>query len=265
METNAERTAQVMNEDIFSRETLLVGAEVMTAIAAKKVIIFGVGGVGSWCAESLVRSGIKHLTIVDSDVVCITNVNRQLMATTKTIGRAKVDVLKDRLLDINPLAQINAIQGIYSEETSATFNLSSYDCIIDAIDSLKDKENLILEATKTDAILYSSMGAALKMDATKIQVAEFWKVKGCPLAKALRQKFKKSKDFPSKKFKCVYSEELLENKGTDTFHETSTPLAENDWHTKKVHTNGTIAHTTAIFGFMLAGLVIQDIVQKEIQ
>lgn len=249
METNAERTAQVMNEDIFSRETLLVGAEVMTAIAAKKVIIFGVGGVGSWCAESLVRSGIQHLTIVDSDVVCITNVNRQLMATTKTIGRAKVDVLKDRLLDINPLAQINAIQGVYSEETSATFNLSSYDCIIDAIDSLKDKENLILEATKTDSILYSSMGAALKMDATKIQVAEFWKVKGCPLAAALRRKFRHSKNFPSKKFKCVFSEELLQNKDT-------LPLPMND---SQKRSNGTVAHATAIFGFMLAGMLIQDI------
>ena len=249
METNAERTAQVMNEDIFSRETLLVGAEVMTAIAAKKVIIFGVGGVGSWCAESLVRSGIQHLTIVDSDVVCITNVNRQLMATTKTIGRAKVDVLKDRLLDINPLAQINTIQGIYSEETSASFNLSSYDFIIDAIDSLKDKENLILEATKTDAILYSSMGAALKMDATKIQVAEFWKVKGCPLAAALRRKFRHSKNFPSKKFKCVFSEELLQNKDT-------LPLPMND---SQKRPNGTVAHATAIFGFMLAGMLIQDI------
>ena len=249
METNAERTAQVMNEDIFSRETLLVGAEVMTAIAAKKVIIFGVGGVGSWCAESLVRSGIQHLTIVDSDVVCITNVNRQLMATTKTIGRAKVDVLKDRLLDINPLAQINAIQGIYSEETSASFNLSSYDCIIDAIDSLRDKENLILEATRTDAILYSSMGAALKMDATKIQVAEFWKVKGCPLAAALRRKFRHSKNFPSKKFKCVFSEELLQNKET-------LPLPMND---SQKRPNGTVAHATAIFGFMLAGMLIQDI------
>ena len=107
------------------------------------------------------------------------------------------------------------------------------------------------------------MGAALKMDPLKIDIAEFWKVKGCPLAKALRQKFKKSKLFPSKKFKCVYSEELLENKGKDTFQETTEALPEYDWHTAKVHTNGTIAHTTAIFGFMLAGLVIQDIIQKE--
>jgi tRNA A37 threonylcarbamoyladenosine dehydratase len=107
------------------------------------------------------------------------------------------------------------------------------------------------------------MGAALKMDPLKIDIAEFWKVKGCPLAKALRQKFKKSKQFPAKKFKCVYSEELLENKGAATFHETTEVLAENDWHAAKVHTNGTIAHTTAIFGFMLAGLVIQDIIQPK--
>lgn len=241
-----------MREDIFSREALLVGTEVMAAIAAKKVVIFGVGGVGSWCAESLVRSGIEHLTIVDSDVVCLSNVNRQLMATTKTVGRAKVDVLKERLLDINPSAQINAIQGVYNEETSASFNLSSYDYVVDAIDSLKDKENLILEATKTEAVLFSSMGAALKMDATKIQVAEFWKVKGCPLAAALRRKFRHSKNFPSKKFKCVFSEELLPNKGIQFV-----PMDDS-----QKRPNGTVAHATAIFGFMLAGMLIQDVYDK---
>ena len=122
---------------------------------------------------------------------------------------------------------------------------------------------LIRRACETSGTFFASMGAALKMDPLKIDIAEFWKVKGCPLAKALRQKFKKSKQFPSKKFKCVYSEELLENKGRDTFQEMIEALPEYDWHTQKVHTNGTIAHTTAIFGFMLAGLVIQDIIKKK--
>ena len=179
-----------MARGIFRREELLLGADMMEVIASKRVIIFGVGGVGSWCAESLVRSGIEQLTIVDSDRVCMTNVNRQLMATTKTVGKVKVDVLKERLLDINPAANITAIQDIYSAETAESFHLSSYDYIIDAIDSLKDKADLILRATKTDAKFFASMGAALKMDPTKISVAEFWKVKGCPLAAALRRKFK---------------------------------------------------------------------------
>ncbi len=261
-----------MARGIFRREELLLGTDMMEVIASKRVIIFGVGGVGSWCAESLVRSGIEQLTIVDPDRVCMTNVNRQLMATTKTVGKVKVDVLKERLLDINPAANITAIQDIYSAETAESFHLSSYDYIIDAIDSLKDKADLILRATKTDAKFFASMGAALKMDPTKISVAEFWKVKGCPLAAALRRKFKHNKTFPSKKFQCVYSEELLRNRGENKSCGTSqclcpkaaegpgrADLLNHEWCTSKAQINGTIAHTTAIFGFTLAGLLIQDI------
>ena len=170
--------------------------------------------------------------------------------------------MKERLLTINPAADINALQQVYCAETATSFHIETYDYVIDAIDSLDNKAMLIRHACDTPATLFASMGAALKMDPLKIDIAEFWKVKGCPLAKALRQKFKKNKQFPSKKFKCVYSEELLENKGIDTFQETTETLAEHDWHAAKVHTNGTIAHTTAIFGFMLAGLVIQDIIKR---
>ena len=252
-----------MKEGIFNRTELLLGKETTQSIANKRVILFGVGGVGSWCAESLIRSGIHHLTVVDSDCVCATNINRQLIATTETIGQPKVEALKQRLLSINPAAEINALQQVYCTETADSFHIDTYDYILDAIDSLENKALLIRRACETSGTFFASMGAALKMDPLKIDIAEFWKVKGCPLAKALRQKFKKNKLFPSKKFKCVYSEELLENKGKDTFQETTDALPEHDWHTAKVHTNGTIAHTTAIFGFMLAGLVIQDIIQKE--
>ena len=252
-----------MEQDIFSRTKLLLGEATFSNITDKRIILFGVGGVGSWCAESLIRSGIRHLTIVDSDLVCSSNINRQLMATTKTVGRPKVEVLKERLLSINPEAEILALQQVYCAETADTYHIETYDYILDAIDSLENKALLIRRACESPATLFASMGAALKMDPLKINIAEFWKVKGCPLAKALRQKFKRSQQFPTKKFKCVYSEELLANKGADDFHETSAPLPENDWHTAKVHTNGTIAHTTAIFGFMLAGLVIQDILKKE--
>lgn len=244
------------NTDIFNRTIRLVGNETMDSITQKRVILFGVGGVGSWCAESLVRSGIHHLTMVDSDNVSVTNINRQLMATTKTVGQVKVNVLRDRLLEINPDAQIEARAELYSEETSGSFHLGNYDYVIDAIDSLESKMQLLMNASRTKAKVFSSMGAALKMDPTKIQVAEFWDVKGCPLARALRDKFKKRNLKPAKKIKCVYSEELLKNLGG---------IPENDCapaEFRKVAYNGTMAHAVAIFGFTIAGLVIQDIVQK---
>ena len=133
-----------INQAIFSRSQLLLGEEAMERIAQKRVIIFGVGGVGSWCAEALVRTGIGRLTIVDADKVSTTNINRQLMATTKTVGQVKVDALKERLLSINPKAEITALQKIFTEETAPEFHLEDYDYIIDAIDSLKDKAALII-------------------------------------------------------------------------------------------------------------------------
>ena len=262
-----------IEQAIFRRAELLLGDEAMGRIGEKRVIIFGVGGVGSWCAESLVRSGIKHLTIVDSDRVCITNINRQLMATTKTVGQVKVDALKERLQSINPSAEITALQQIFTAETAESFQLDTYDYIIDAIDSLKDKALLILMATKTKAKFFSSMGAALKLDPTRIKTAEFWKVHGDPLARALRKRFKRDGQYPKRKFLCIYSDELLKNKGhnaTCGTEQCMCPKAKNgpgdpsllnhEWCSSKAQINGTLAHITAIFGFMLAGLVVQDAV-----
>ncbi len=261
-----------IEKGIFKRTELLVGGNVMDTIAAQRAIIFGVGGVGSWCAESLVRSGIRHLTIVDSDRVCITNINRQLMATTKTVGHVKVEALRERLLEINPHAEITALQKIYSEETADSFDLDSFDYVIDAIDSLKDKALLILRATASRATFYSSMGAALKMDPLKVQVAEFWKVRGCPLGSALRKKFRKQKIKLPRKFQCVYSEELLDNLGHNETCGTAAcmcpkakqgpgdpSLVNHEWCSSKAQINGTMAHITALFGFTIAGLVMNDI------
>lgn len=262
---------------IFRRTELLIGEEAMTELSDKKVIIFGVGGVGSWCAESLIRSGIRQLTIVDSDRVCITNINRQLMATMRTIGQVKVDALRERLLSINPQADIMTMQRIFTKETAEEFNLDSYDYIIDAIDSLSDKALLIELACKTRARLFSSMGAALKMDPTRIHVAEFWKVTGDPLARALRNRFKRLKVFPKRKFQCVFSDELLPNKGQNATCGTGQclcpkakegpgdpVLVNHEWCSSKAQINGTLAHITAIFGFMLAGLVMTDVVNSTI-
>lgn len=181
-----------------------------------------------------------------------TNINRQLMATSSTVGRVKVEVLRERLLDINPGADITALRQIYSAATSASFQLASYDYIIDAIDSLEHKARLILEATRTDARLFSAMGAALKLDPRKIRVGEFWKVKGCQLARALRNKFKRKGEFPARKFQCVFSEEVLANRGT--YH----AVDSDTWSSQKAQINGTVVHAVAIFGFTLAGLVVQE-------
>ena len=261
-----------IEQAILRRSELLLGDDTMRRIASKRVIIFGVGGVGSWCAESLVRSGIRQLTIVDSDRVCITNINRQLMATTKTVGQVKVEALRERLLTINPSAEITAMQKIFTKDTACDFDLGSYDYIIDAIDSLKDKALLILMACQTKAKLFSSMGAALKMDPTRIKVTEFWKVTGDPLARALRKKFKSQAQFPKRKFQCVYSDELLTNRGHNATCGTEhcmcpkakagpgdPSLLNHEWCSSKAQINGTMAHITAIFGFMLAGLVLKDI------
>ncbi len=261
-----------IDQAIFRRAELLLGNETMERIAQKRVIIFGVGGVGSWCAECLVRSGIRQLTIVDSDRVCITNINRQLMATTKTVGQVKVDALKERLLTINPKAEITALQKIFTQETADEFGIDGYDYIIDAIDSLKDKALLILMACRTKARFFSSMGAALKMDPTRIKVTEFWKVQGDPLARALRNRFKRDKEFPKRKFMCVYSDELLSNRGHNATCGTEQcmcpkakmgpgdpSLVNHEWCSSKAQINGSMAHITAMFGFMLGGLVLSDI------
>jgi len=232
--------------NIFARTERLVGAEGVARLAAARVILFGTGGVGSWCAEALIRSGIGHLTMVDPDCVDETNINRQLPATTATVGQPKVEVLRNRLLEINPNAHITALRQRY--EKGVDFGLANYDVIIDAIDSLTDKMNLLLEATSTPAKVFCSLGAACKMDPTKVRVAEFFSVRGCPLGAALRKKMRKENALPAKPITAVYDEEVLPNLGP-----------EQDPGPGKAIANGTLAHITGIFGFTLAGLVIEHI------
>ena len=241
--------------EIFNRAELLLGADTMERLAAIRVIVFGVGGVGSWCAEGLVRSGVRHLTLVDADVVAPTNINRQRMATVSTVGRSKVEALKEMLLDINPEAVIETIHRRYTEETAAEFDLDSYDYVIDAIDSLKDKAALILHAAASKATFFSSMGAACKVDPTHVRVASFWEVRGCPLGFLLRKKLRRAGTLPEKDFLCVYDEDLLENRGADT-------ALPEELKFDKVSHNGSLITVTATFGFTLAGLVIQDIMNS---
>lgn len=230
-------------ESFLSRTALLVGDEAMQRISTRRAILFGVGGVGSWCAEALVRSGVRRLTIVDGDIVMPSNVNRQLMATSSTIGHIKVEAMRERLLDINPDAEITALHTTYTPDTAETFQLADYDYIIDAIDSIPDKVHLLCYASTMKGCVFSSMGAARKVETSQVKVAEFWKVQGCPLARALRKRMKQTKQFPAKKIQCVYSPEQLSNRGQSA---------------ESGRTNGTLVHVTALFGLTLAGLVIKN-------
>ena len=222
------------NEGFFQRTELLLGAEAMRALAKTRVIVVGTGGVGSWCAEALARTAVGHLTLVDSDRVCASNVNRQLMATSATIGEPKVTALARRLREINPAADIRAVDGVYSADTASTFKLEEFDYVIDAIDSVADKAQLIRHALSLPSVtLFSSMGAARRLDPFRIRATEFWKVQGDGLARALRNRFRKTGEFPARKFTCVWSEEP--------------PRAEA----------GTVMHVTAAFGLALASLVVR--------
>ncbi len=226
----------------LQRAELLFGPENMQKLSRSRMIVFGVGGVGSWCAEALLRSGVGHLTLVDADDVDPTNINRQLPATSLTVSRPKVEVLRDRFLEIRPQADVRAIHAFYSADNAADFHLEDYDAVVDAIDSLPSKAHLILHATSIPALrLYSSMGAARKLDPTRIRDAEFWKVKGCPLARALRDRFKRSGELPRRKFRCVYSDEQ--------------PSGEP---------KGTFMPVTASFGMYLAALTIRGVISDSV-
>jgi len=268
----------VSEDALFQRTNMLYGKEKMKLISEQRVIIFGIGGVGSWCAESLIRSGIIHLTIVDSDRVCISNINRQLQATTKTIGQVKTEALKERLLDINPYAKITSVQKIYNQDNSDFFELETYDFIIDAIDSLSSKIHLINTASRLNSVFFSSMGAALKIDPTRIQVGKFWDVSGCPLSAVIRKRIRRGirrGNVPPKNFICVYSDEVLPNLAEIAPSEadasacldddnclTNNNLDDTEPHLTKAVINGNTAHVTAIFGFTLAGLVMKNLYER---
>ncbi|MBM4152218.1 MAG: tRNA threonylcarbamoyladenosine dehydratase [Kiritimatiellaceae bacterium] len=257
----------------FHRTELLIGNTALQRLAAARVVLFGVGGVGSWCAEALIRSGVGHLTIVDNDVICVTNINRQLQATSKNIGKSKVETLKTRLLEIHPEADVTALQKVYNQETREEFALSSYDYVIDAIDSLSHKVDLIASAMEAGVTLFSAMGAANKLDATTIRVDSIWKSQGCRLAKFVRKRLR-SRGVTGDCL-CVYSEEMLEAFEAvpaacgsaqcfcpKQLDDEGNEVPSDVWCHQKAQINGSMVHITGAFGFHLAGLVVQDIVRK---
>ena len=219
---------------MFTRTIQLLGEEEFRALQNANVILFGVGGVGGWCAETLLRTGIGHLTLVDFDRVDTTNLNRQVVATHDNIGQSKVQEMQKRLLSIIPDADVQIIEQQYNAETADSFDLSQYDIVVDAIDMVECKALLLYRATQAGCRVYSSMGAGRKMDTQKIRTAEFWKVQGCPLARALRTRMKKAGLMPASKIQCVYSEEISGERGT-------------------------LAPVVGVFGMTLASMVINHV------
>ena len=219
---------------MFTRTIQLLGEEGFRALQNARVILFGVGGVGGWCAEALLRTGIGHLTIVDFDKVDTTNLNRQVVATHDNIGQSKVFEMQKRLLSIAPQADIQAIERQYNAATADTFDLAQYDIVVDAIDMVECKALLLYRATQAGCKVYSSMGAGRKTNPQKIRTAEFWTVQGCPLARALRTKMKKANLLPAAKIQCGYSEEISGDQGT-------------------------LAPVVGVFGMTLASMVINDL------
>ena len=219
---------------MFTRTTQLIGPDGFRALQEARVIVFGVGGVGGWCAESLLRTGVGHLTLVDFDVVDRTNLNRQVVATHDNIGQSKVLEMQKRLLHISPEADVQAIERQYNAETAASFDLSLYDIVVDAIDMVECKALLLYNATHAGCKVFSSMGAGRKLHPQNIRTAEFWKIQGCPLARALRTKMKKAGLMPACKIQCVYSEEISGDQGT-------------------------LAPVVGVFGMTLAAMVIEHI------
>lgn len=233
----------------FSRSEALLGEEAMKRLAEARVLVVGVGGVGSWCAEALVRTGLGHIAIVDDDLVAQSNVNRQCPATAKTIGRAKVEAMAERLKEINPGCEVESRNSRFFSAASIP-GFSGFSLVVDAIDSVDCKAELILGATEAGVPLVSSMGAALRLDPTKVKVTRFEKVEGDGLARALRQRFKKLGRFPAAKFACVWSSE--------------SPVIRACGHSNvRTSSKGSLMQVTAVFGMCLASEAIRILTKGE--
>jgi tRNA A37 threonylcarbamoyladenosine dehydratase len=254
----------------FQRLALITGVEALQRLAATRVIVFGLGGVGSWCAEALVRSGIGGIALVDSDLVCVTNINRQVQATNYTIGELKTEALKTRLAEINSDCLITTHSKVFSRDTEDDFSVENYDFVIDAIDSLGPKLDLIELCGRLGKTLFSSMGMAQKLDPSLLRSADIWDTKGCPLARLVRSGLRK-RGFTGR-FTCVYSTERLplhtevnsscgggvclcpaRTCGDDD-------AAHKEWCASKKVINGSAVMVTAAAGMILASLVIRGTV-----
>lgn len=234
----------------FSRTGLLLGEVAMEKLQQARVAVFGVGGVGGYTVEALARSGVGTIDLIDNDTVCLSNINRQIIATTKTIGRYKVEVVKERILEINPDTKVNCYQTFYMPETRNLFDFSQYDYVVDAIDTVTGKIELVLQAKEAGVHIISSMGAGNKLDPTRFEVADIYKTSVCPLAKVMRRELKKRE---IKHLKVVYSKEKP-MKPIETAAQREAPE-----DTVRRAVPGSTAFVPSVVGLIIAGEVIKDI------
>lgn len=249
-----------MNE--FSRTELLLGAEGVDKLRNSFVAVFGVGGVGSFTVEALVRSGVGNIAIIDDDKVCLTNINRQLIATRKTVGKNKVEVMRDRILEINPKVNVEIHQTFYTKDNADEFDLSKYTYVVDAIDTVSSKLTLIERAKSCNTPIISSMGAGNKLDPTKFQVTDIYKTSICPLARAMRSELRKR---GIESLKVVYSQEPalkpIENEEDNCSNKCICPSGTQRKCTVRRQIPGSVAFVPSVAGLIIAGEVIKDIIE----
>ena len=251
----------MLNE--FSRTELLIGKEGIEKLARSKVAVFGIGGVGSFAVEGLVRSGVGKLILIDDDYVCLTNINRQLHATRNTIGRPKVEVMKDRILDINPRIEVITHQTFYMPEYAREMVTPDYDYIIDAIDTVTAKLDLIVNAKQQNIPIISCMGAGNKLDPTQFEIADIYDTSVCPLAKVMRKELRKRNITD---LKVVYSKEepLKPHENEESSCRTNCIRPQDSARTCNIRRQipGSIAFVPSVAGLLMAGEVVKDLIKN---
>ena len=244
----------------FSRTQLLFGKEAMERLYNARVAVFGVGGVGGYTVEALARSGIGTLDLIDDDKVCLTNLNRQILATHKTVGKYKVDVAEERIHDINPDAVVNTYKTFYMPDTADQFDFSQYDYVVDAIDTVKGKLELVMQAQATGTPIISCMGAGNKLDPSRFRVADIYKTQGCPLARVMRTALRKR---GVKKLKVVYSDEIptrpIEDMSISCRSHCICPPGAKHTCTERRDIPGSTAFVPSVAGLIIAGEVVKDL------
>ena len=247
----------------FSRTELLLGEEAMEKLKTSRVAVFGIGGVGGYVCEALVRSGVGNFDLIDDDKVCLTNINRQIIATRKTVGKYKVDVMEERMKDINPDVNVTVHKCFFLPENASEFDFESYDYVVDAVDTVTAKLELVMKCKEKDVPIISSMGAGNKLDASAFRVADIYDTKVCPLAKVMRRELKKR---GVDRLKVVYSEEKpispIDDMAISCRNNCiSSPDAAHKC-TERRAIPGSVAFVPSVVGLIIAGEVVKDLTRK---
>lgn len=249
----------------FSRTELLIGADALKKLSQSKVAVFGIGGVGTFVVEGLARSGVGKFVLVDDDCICLTNINRQLHATRKTIGKPKVEVMRERILEINPKAEVTALQKFYLPDMADELIADDYDYIVDAIDTVTAKIDLVLRAKAKNIPVICAMGAGNKMDATRFEVTDIYKTSVCPLAKVMRKELRQR---GVKNLKVVYSKEEpikpIESEDSSCATGCICPSGTTRKCTTRNQIPGSIAFVPSVVGLIIAGEVVKDIIYSKV-